>query len=53
MFGKYDFVSEAKGVLTVPSWAPPSVKQLPLSLGYRQKAAPKDPTAGSPHVELS
>lgn len=49
MFGKYDFVSRAQGMLTLPEAPhPPSDEQLPLSLGCRQEAAPKDPLAGTP-----
>lgn len=55
VLGKHDFVSEAKGVLTLlPSaLAPLSDKQLPLSLGAKQKAAPKDPLAETPHMKMS
>lgn len=36
-------------MLTLPeAMHPPSDEQLPLSLGCRQEAAPKDPLAGTP-----
>lgn len=55
VFGKYDFVSRAEGMLILLSGDldSPSDKQLPLSLRGRKTAIRKDLLAGTPHVEMS